>query len=186
MVPPGLVGLDHVDEVGERLLLRHRDGLQVAREELRQLRLVKAGPGGDLEVFLVPPEGVHLQLEQVDVLPVTGLGGHGLAGLLAIPPLPLRSHRLYEGLVVLTDVHVVGRGVQLQLELPLGNSALDLLAVGGVTGGPVAGLALLHQTTKFTLTPSTSSDTGQEGKREARGSVKHMGGTFGYGERISI
>ena len=86
--------------------------------------------------------------------------------------------------MVLTDVHVVGRGVQLELELPLGHSALDLLAVGGVTGGPVAGLALLHQATKFT--PSTSSDTGQEGKREARGSVKHMGGTFGYGERISI
>ena len=35
MVPPGLVGLDHVDEEREGLLLHHRDRLEMPGEALK-------------------------------------------------------------------------------------------------------------------------------------------------------
>ena len=184
VVPPGLVGFDHVDEVGQGLLLRHGDGLEVSGEELRQLGLVEAGARGQLEVLLVPPESVHLQLEQVDVLPGAGLGGDRLTGLLALPSLPLGSDGLNEGLVVLTDVHVVRLGVELQPEPPLGHHPLDLLAVGGVTWRPVAGPAVLQEGAE--LAPGSSdTHTGLE-REEREDPVIPRRGTLGHGNRVSI
>ena len=42
--------LDHVDEVGQRLLLVDGDRLEVSDQGVRQLRLVQPGPGLHLEV----------------------------------------------------------------------------------------------------------------------------------------
>ena len=43
----------------------------------------------NLEVVFVSSQRVHLKLEEVDVIPGGGVTGDGLAGLLALPSLPL-------------------------------------------------------------------------------------------------
>ena len=101
----------------------------MSSEELGQLGFIEAGPGRHLEVFLVSPQRVHLELEEVDVLSGGGLTGDRLARLLALPPFPLGPDGLNERLVVFTDVDVVSPGVELELQLLLSHGPLDLLAV---------------------------------------------------------
>ena len=141
----------------------------MSRQELGQLGLVETRPRCHFEVFLVSPQGVHLELEQINVIPGGGLAGDRLAGLLALPPFPLSPDCLYERLVMVTDVHMVSPGVQLQLQFLLGHGTLDLLAVGSIAGRPVTGFTVLHQTTEL---------AGVDLSKRGGGRIKRVGGTF--------
>ena len=136
--------LDHVDEVGQGLLLNHWDSFEMSDQRVRQLGLVETRTGCHLEMLLVTPECVHLKVEEVHRV----LARHGhlsVQRLLTVLSLPLLPDVLDDRLVKLADIVVLGLGVQGELELPLGDYSLYPLAVGGVGGGPVAGPPRLEE-----------------------------------------
>lgn len=97
------VGLDHVDEVGEALLLVDRDRLEVLGNGVGQLRLVHARPRGHLVVALVAAQRVDLQLEQIDL---GQIGVRLVAVLLRVLATALGARALDARLVEVTDVDV--------------------------------------------------------------------------------
>lgn len=97
------VGLDHVDEVGEALLLVDRDRLEVLGNGVGQLRLVHARPRGHLVVALVAAQRVDLQLEQIDL---GQIGVRLVAVLLRVLATSLGARALDARLVEVTDVDV--------------------------------------------------------------------------------
>ena len=104
-------------------------------------------------MLLVPSQGVHLEMEEIHrVLPSDSLRVFGFTVRM---PLSLLSDCLDDRLVELTNVVVLGLGVQLELELPLRHCALDSLAVAGIAGGSVAGSAVLQQATILSAAVAT-------------------------------
>lgn len=155
--------LDHIEEVGDGLLLNDGQGVEVAAEGIRKLCFVQPGSTCHLEVIFVSSQCVHLQLEQVNhvALPLPKRSPNVacssptcallllllfLCAIFTLPPLPLCPHRLNDIFVVLADVNVLGSCVHGQSQLLLGNCPLDPLAVGGVTGRFSAALAVFQET----------------------------------------
>ncbi|CAN8032259.1 unnamed protein product, partial [Ixodes persulcatus] len=147
------VVLDHVDEEGDGLLLRYRDGAEVPGKDtgthICQLGLVEPRPHGHLVVALVAAQGVDLQLEQVHLGDVRFLLV-GAVVILAVLALALGPHALDHPLVVVADVDTpkpgpTHAGVDVELELALGNRLLDALAVAGIAGRSSAALGVVQQ-----------------------------------------
>ncbi|CAN8005960.1 unnamed protein product, partial [Ixodes hexagonus] len=151
------VVLDHVDEEGDGLPLRYWDGAEDVCTHVCQLCLVKPRPHGHLVVSLVSAQGVHLQLEEVHLWNVHLLLV-GTIVVLTVLALALGAHALDHPLVVVADVdrsaicsgnqYSLGThtGVDVKLELALGDCLLDALAVAGIAGGPGAALGVVQQT----------------------------------------
>jgi len=161
-----LPGLDHVEEVGDGLLLHDGQGVEVATEGVRQLRFVQTGSTCHLEVVFVSSQRVHLKLEKVNHVALPSLPQRNpraarssttcallllllllLCAVFALSPFPLCPHRLNDIFVVLADVNVLGSCVHRQPQLLLGDCPLDPLAVRGVTGRFGAALPVLQEAT---------------------------------------
>lgn len=145
LVQAALAALHHVNKVGQRLLLVHRDIPEVATHRLCQLGLVESGPGLQLVVSLVASQRVHLKLEKVD-LRHFHIMIRGLSSIVTGLPLPLVADALDEVLMEVADIEVSHALVDVQLELLLRDALLDPLTEGGVSSGAAAALSVLDQT----------------------------------------
>lgn len=118
LVQAALAALHHVNKVGQRLLLVHRDIPEVTTHRLCQLGLVESRPGLQLVVSLVASQRVHLQLEQVHLRHLHVVI-RGLPSIVTGLPLPLVADALDEVLMEVADVEVSHALVNVKLELLL-------------------------------------------------------------------
>lgn len=144
LVQPALTALHHVNEIGQRLLLVHRNVPEVTTDRLSQLGFVESGAGLQLVVSLVASQCVDLQLEQVHLWDLHVVVGR-LPSVVAGFPLPLVANALDEVLVKIADVEVSHTLVDIQLQLLLRDALLDPLAEGGIPSGPAAALTVRDQ-----------------------------------------
>lgn len=108
------VSFDSIDEVCENVFLDHCQRSEVFQQVLRQLSLVHSGPCRHLEVALISPQGIDLQLVQVNVVRQVRGGGMRVGGIVLhrlierlATPLP-RAGRLDGRLVELANIHMLG------------------------------------------------------------------------------
>lgn len=132
LVQATLAALHHVNKVGQRLLLVHRDVPEVTTHRLCQLGLVESGPGLQLVVSLVAPQCVHLQLEKVNLRHLH-IMIWGLSSIVTGLPLSLVADALDEVLMEVADVEMSNTLVDVQLEFLLRYAFLDPFAEGGVS-----------------------------------------------------
>lgn len=97
------VWLDHVDEVGQRFLLFHRQRLKMLHDCVREPSLVHAGPRRHLVYLLVASQRIHLERVEVHL----GIVGVGFVAVIlrVLAPL-LVAGRLNLCLVKVADVNV--------------------------------------------------------------------------------
>lgn len=144
LVQSALAALHHVDEVGQSLLLVHRDVPEVTADGLGELGLVQTWPRLKFVVSLVTSQRVHLQLEQIHLGDLHVMVGR-LSSIVTCLSLSLVANTLDEVLVEVANVKMTNAFVDVQLEFLLGYALLDPLAEGGVSSRSAASLSVLDQ-----------------------------------------
>lgn len=150
LVQPTFAALHHVDKVGERFLLVHRDVPEMTTHCLCELGLVESWSGLEFVVSLVASQCVHLQLEKVDLRNLD-IVIRRLSSVVARLPLSLIANTLDEVLVEVADVEVAHTLVNVEFEFLLGYTLLDPLAEGGVSSRAAASLPVLNQATALSV-----------------------------------
>lgn len=145
LVQSALAALHHVNEIGQCLLLIHRNISKVTTDRLCQLGFVEARPGLQLVVSLVAPQRVHLQLEQVHLWHFH-IMVRGVPSIVTGLPLSLVANTLDEVLVEVADIKMSHTLVDVQLELFLWYALLDPLTEGSISSWSTAALSVFNQT----------------------------------------
>lgn len=113
-------------------------------DSLCKLSLVESRPSLQLIMSLVTSQGVHLELEQVNLRNIRVVLGR-VTSIIACLPLPFVPNTLNEVLVKITNIQMSHTFVDVQLQLLLRDALLDPLAEGRVAGGAHAAVPVVDE-----------------------------------------